>query len=74
MLDNLILNAAAADGAEVRLGISVDEVICNSDGRVTGVAGRAADGTYITVRARLVIGADGMRSRIARAVDAAAAR
>ena len=45
MLDNLILDAAAADGAEVRLGISVDEVIRNSDGRVTGVAGRAADGT-----------------------------
>ena len=72
MLDNLILDAAAADGADVRLGISVDEVIRNCEGRVTGVTGRAADGTNITVRARLVIGADGMRSRIARAVDAAA--
>jgi 2-polyprenyl-6-methoxyphenol hydroxylase-like FAD-dependent oxidoreductase len=70
MLDNLILEAAAADGAEVRLGISVDEVLRNGEGRVTGVAGRAADGTTVTVRARLVIGADGMRSRIARAVDA----
>ncbi len=70
MLDNLILNAAAADGAEVRLGIWVDDVTRDDDGRVTGVAGRAADGTTVAVRARLVIGADGMRSRIARAVDA----
>ena len=71
VLDNLVLNAAAADGAEVRLGTSVHDVIRDRNGRVDGVAGRAADGTAITVRARLVIGADGMRSRIARAVDAA---
>ncbi len=70
ILDNLILNAAAADGADVRLGISVDDVTRNGDGRVSGITGRAADGTTVTVRARLVIGADGMRSRIARAVDA----
>jgi flavin-dependent dehydrogenase len=70
LLDNLILDAAVAAGAEVRLGISVGDVIRDDDGRVTGVTGRAADGTTVTVRARLVIGADGMRSRIARAVDA----
>ncbi len=70
MLDNLILNAAAAAGAQVRLGIRVGDVTRDDDGRVTGVAGRAADGTTVGVRARLVIGADGMRSRIARAVDA----
>jgi 2-polyprenyl-6-methoxyphenol hydroxylase-like FAD-dependent oxidoreductase len=69
-LDNLILRAAAEAGAEVRLGISVHDVIRDGVGRVTGVAGRAADGTAVTIRARLVIGADGMRSRIARAVDA----
>jgi 2-polyprenyl-6-methoxyphenol hydroxylase-like FAD-dependent oxidoreductase len=69
LLDNLILDAAAAAGAEVRLGISVGDVIRDGDGRVTGVTGQAADGTTVTVRARLVIGADGMRSRIARAVD-----
>jgi 2-polyprenyl-6-methoxyphenol hydroxylase-like FAD-dependent oxidoreductase len=71
VLDNLVLNAAAADGAEVRLGTSVHDVIRDRNGRVAGVAGRAADGTAITVRARLVVGADGIRSRIARVVDAA---
>ena len=69
-LDNLMLEAAAEAGAEVRLGLSVHDVTRDGAGRVTGVAGRAADGTTVTIRARLVIGADGMRSRIARAVDA----
>ncbi len=71
VLDNLMLHAAAAAGAQVRLGISVDEVIHDGEGRVTGVAGRTGDGTPVTLRARLVIGADGIKSRIARAVDAA---
>jgi 2-polyprenyl-6-methoxyphenol hydroxylase-like FAD-dependent oxidoreductase len=69
-LDNLLLDGAAAAGAQVRMGVSVSDAIRDRDGRLTGVAGQAADGTTATIRARLVIGADGMRSRLARAVHA----
>ena len=64
MLDALLVEAAAAAGAEVREGFAVDEVVVE-DGRVTGVR----SGT-VTERARLVVGADGRNSRVARAVHA----
>jgi flavin-dependent dehydrogenase len=51
----------------VREGWPVDELVF-SDGRVTGVRGRE------TLRARLVIGADGRHSMVAKAVGAAAYR
>jgi 2-polyprenyl-6-methoxyphenol hydroxylase-like FAD-dependent oxidoreductase len=38
--------------------------------RVTGIRGHAADGVTVTERARIVIGADGMRSSVARSVQA----
>ena len=41
------------------------------DGRVAGIRGRTAGGSDIVERAHLVVGADGIYSRVARAVDAA---
>jgi flavin-dependent dehydrogenase len=69
LLDRILLEAAAAAGAEVRESFSVDEVL-SDDGRVIGVRGRTAGGATVTERARIVVGADGLRSRVARAVEA----
>jgi flavin-dependent dehydrogenase len=58
-------------GAELRERFLVQDLVIE-DGRVTGVRGRAADGTIMTERARIVIGADGRNSMVARATRAAA--
>jgi 2-polyprenyl-6-methoxyphenol hydroxylase-like FAD-dependent oxidoreductase len=68
ILDKLLVDAAAHAGAEVREGFSVDE-ITQQDGRVTGIRGRAPGGQTVTETARVVIGADGRHSLVARAVS-----
>jgi 2-polyprenyl-6-methoxyphenol hydroxylase-like FAD-dependent oxidoreductase len=67
VLDHLLVDAAATAGAQVRTGVTVTGVTRAEDGRVTGVRGRTVDGP-VEVRARLVVGADGLRSRVARSV------
>ena len=57
-------------GAEVREVFSVTGLTL-SDGRVTGIRGHDRGGTEIEERARIVIGADGRNSLVARAVEAA---
>lgn len=69
LLDKILVDAAVAAGAEVREGFSVQEVL-TEDGRVTGIRGRGADGRTVTEQARIVIGADGIHSLVARAVQA----
>ena len=64
VLDPLLLEAAASAGVDVRLGTTVTDVV-RRDGRVVGVA--TPGGTH---RARLVVGADGRRSTLARTLDA----
>ena len=64
MLDKILVDAARAAGVEVREGCNVDEVIVE-DGRVVGI--RSGDRED---RARIVIGADGRNSRVAKAVGA----
>jgi flavin-dependent dehydrogenase len=71
VLDKILLDAAASAGAEVREGFNVEEVICE-DGAVTGIRGQAKGGAAATERARIVIGADGMRSIVARTTSAPA--
>ncbi|GAA0558733.1 NAD(P)/FAD-dependent oxidoreductase [Paractinoplanes ferrugineus] len=66
LLDQILLDAAAAAGAEVRAGFVVEELIFDDDGRVTGVRG----GGGVSERARVVVGADGRNSVVARAVGA----
>jgi 2-polyprenyl-6-methoxyphenol hydroxylase-like FAD-dependent oxidoreductase len=69
VLDALLLDAAAAAGAEIRTGVVVEGL--ESDGeRVSGIRGRTAAGTPFTERARVVIGADGKHSTVARLVGA----
>jgi 2-polyprenyl-6-methoxyphenol hydroxylase-like FAD-dependent oxidoreductase len=60
-------DAAAGAGAEVRERFTVQDVLFE-DGRVAGIRGRSSAGTAVTERARVVVGADGMRSCVAAAV------
>ena len=70
VLDHLLLNAAIEAGAEVEEGCAVTELL-EEDGRVTGVRLRREGGAATPVTARYVVGADGMRSFVARTVGAA---
>jgi 2-polyprenyl-6-methoxyphenol hydroxylase-like FAD-dependent oxidoreductase len=69
ILDTLLTAAAAEAGAEVRQGFTVKELVWDG-GRVVGIRGRDAFGHTVEERARVVIGADGDRSFVARAVQA----
>jgi flavin-dependent dehydrogenase len=69
VLDKILLDAAARSGAEVREGFRVDEVV-SERGRVVGIRGRDRRGASVSERGRIVVGADGMRSLVARAVAA----
>lgn len=69
ILDTILVNAAVEAGAELREGFLVKELLMEGD-RVTGIRGHSAGGRPVEEQARLVIGADGMRSLVARAVQA----
>jgi flavin-dependent dehydrogenase len=67
-LDPLLANAAVEAGAELRDGFSVQELLWDN-GRVAGIRGRHK-GAAITEKGRIVVGADGMFSVVAKAVKA----
>ena len=71
VLDPILVDAAREAGAEVVYGQSVVDLICDDDGRVRGARIAGADREVTEVPADLVIGADGMRSRVARIPEAA---
>jgi 2-polyprenyl-6-methoxyphenol hydroxylase-like FAD-dependent oxidoreductase len=65
-LDPLVRRMAAdTPGVELLLGRAARELV-EEDGRIAGVELEAPDGTRTTVRAPLVIGADGRDSKVAR--------
>ncbi len=70
IFDPILQQAAIARGARLRTGVMVEGVRRADDGRVVGVTGHDRDGAPLNVPARLVVGADGLRSRIARSVGA----
>ncbi|MFF4229316.1 NAD(P)/FAD-dependent oxidoreductase [Streptomyces sp. NPDC001820] len=65
VLDAILVDAAAAAGVEFRDHSSVTRLLHDDTGRVIGVEGKNR-GRSFTERAHLVIGADGMRSTVAR--------
>jgi flavin-dependent dehydrogenase len=69
LLDKILVDAAREAGAEVREGFSV-RALTTEDGRVTGISGVDASGAEVTEEARIVIGADGRNSFVARRVAA----
>ena len=69
ILDKLLVDAARDAGAEVRERFAVDELCFDGD-RVTGIRGHERGGASVTESARLVVGADGRHSAVAKAVRA----
>jgi flavin-dependent dehydrogenase len=69
ILDKILVDAAAKAGAEVREKFTVQEIVRDDDGRVTGIRGHDANGTSVTEDARVVVGADGRFSMVAKAVE-----
>ena len=69
VLDKILVDAASAAGVEVREGFTVEEIVFDGD-HVAGIRGRGRGGVSVTERTRVVVGADGLRSLVAQAVDA----
>jgi flavin-dependent dehydrogenase len=68
-LDPILVDAAVKSGAELREGFSVQEVLFEN-GSVVGIRGHEKDGPMVSEKARITIGADGMFSVVAKAVQA----
>ncbi len=70
VIDPILADAAAEAGAEILRGPRVVDLLRTSDDRVRGVVIESRPGHRQPVTADLVIGADGVRSTVARLVDA----
>jgi flavin-dependent dehydrogenase len=70
VLDPILVDAAVEAGAEVRYGVAVTGVERDRHGTVTGVTGRTRDRQPWHASARIVVGADGLRSTVAERVHA----
>ncbi|MCH7812243.1 MAG: NAD(P)/FAD-dependent oxidoreductase [Chloroflexi bacterium] len=69
VLDKILVDAAVEAGAELRERFSVRELVLDGE-RVVGLRGAERGGAEVTEEARIVIGADGMHSTVAKAVHA----
>jgi flavin-dependent dehydrogenase len=69
VLDEILVNAGAAAGATVEEEFNVDGLIFD-DGKVSGIRGHSRNMKEENLRSRIVIGADGRASRVAKAVQA----
>ena len=70
VLDRLLVDAARVAGADVAYGVRIKELHRSENGRVTGLVLEDDAGIIHRVAARVVVGADGMRSTIAGLVGA----
>ena len=71
VLDAMLVDAAGEAGAELRAGTTVTNLVWRDD-RVIGVEMTDPGGRRCVEHAGVVVGADGLWSRVARAVDAPA--
>lgn len=69
VLDPILADGAVAAGVDFQQGCAVNDLLFDGD-RVTGVRYTTPAGTVTTEEARLVVGADGMRSLVARKTGA----
>lgn len=69
VLDNILIQAAAAAGATVMESTVFRGVVRDEDGRVVGVRATTPD-AEVEIRASVVVGADGVGSPVREAVDA----
>ena len=70
ILDAALVSAASRAGADVVHGRAVCGLLTDDRGRVVGARISAPDRETLEVRADLVVGADGINSRVARLLDA----
>ena len=70
VLDSVLVDAAAGVGVDVRFGVAITDVERDLHGAVTGIVGRTRQGQIFRAGARIVVGADGIRSTIADRVGA----
>ncbi len=69
MLDKLLVDAAVEAGTELQEGFTAEALLWDGD-RVAGIKGHGRTGGTVEERARVVIGADGVHSLVAKAVRA----
>jgi 2-polyprenyl-6-methoxyphenol hydroxylase-like FAD-dependent oxidoreductase len=67
VLDKLLVDAAVDAGAELREGFTVESLLWDGD-RVAGITGHTRQGGKVEERARIVVGADGSHSLVAKVV------
>lgn len=70
VLDRLLVDAAAGAGADIVYGIRIMSLLRTDAGRVAGVVLEGRQGDVHHVAARVVVGADGLRSTVAHLVGA----
>jgi flavin-dependent dehydrogenase len=70
VLDSVLVGGAREAGAEVRHGHALVDLLVDGQGRVTGAVIADAERRTRRITAELVIGADGIRSEVARLVGA----
>jgi 2-polyprenyl-6-methoxyphenol hydroxylase-like FAD-dependent oxidoreductase len=70
VLDRLLVDAAGAAGADIVYGVRIRGLERSGTGSVTGVVLEDESGHVHRVTSRVVIGADGLRSTVARLVGA----
>jgi 2-polyprenyl-6-methoxyphenol hydroxylase-like FAD-dependent oxidoreductase len=66
LLDSVLVDAAREAGAEVRYGMTLADLRHDGEGRVNGAVALDAEGRLNEFATRLVIGADGIGSAVAR--------
>jgi flavin-dependent dehydrogenase len=69
-LDRLLVDAARESGAQIEHGVRLIDLMQSNHGGVEGVVVRHPDGGTVSLPAEIVIGADGVRSPVARLVGA----
>jgi menaquinone-9 beta-reductase len=74
VLDRVLVDAAVEAGVDARHRVRLADLLRGACGRVEGVVLVDAEGAARTVRAGVVIGADGLRSTVASLVDAPVTR
>jgi 2-polyprenyl-6-methoxyphenol hydroxylase-like FAD-dependent oxidoreductase len=69
VLDKLLVDAAVESGVELRENFTVEGLLVDGD-RVAGIKGHGRNGGSVEERTKIVIGADGIHSFVAKAVGA----
>lgn len=72
VLDRILVDAARDAGAELAFGCALDSLVHDGSGRVCGIRYRDRSGNLADAGAGIVIGADGIRSKVAELAGAEA--